>query len=130
VPGADCRQAIDPDVAAGVTYALKNGLTRGSGYKIPVNKSYDIFAKTGTTDGNTMTWTVGATSGTSTASWFGSYQGIGPRWVNQNVTINGKYYAAVDGADIAGGQWGRLMNAAAPQFSTAPFARPPASMLR
>ncbi|MDN4646434.1 hypothetical protein, partial [Arthrobacter sp. PsM3] len=62
--------------------------------------------------------------------WFGSYQGIGPRWVNQNITVNGKYYAAVDGADIAGGQWGRLMNAAAPQFSTAPFARPPASMLR
>ncbi|WP_175417241.1 hypothetical protein [Arthrobacter sp. 24S4-2] len=41
-----------------------------------------------------MAWTVGATPGISTASWFGSYQGIGPRWVNQNVTINGKYYAA------------------------------------
>jgi membrane peptidoglycan carboxypeptidase len=129
VPGADCRQAISPDVAAGVTYALKNVLTRGSGYNIPVNKSYDIFAKTGTTDGNTMTWTVGATSGISTASWFGSYQGIGARWVNQDITINGKYYAAVDGADIAGGQWARLMNAAAPKFSTAPFARPPSSML-
>ena len=129
VPGADCRQAIDPGVAAGVTYALKNVLTKGSGYNIPVNKSYDIFAKTGTTDGNTMTWTVGATSGIATASWFGSYQGIGPQWVNQDITINGKYYAAVDGADIAGGQWGRLMNAAAPQFSTAPFAMPPASML-
>lgn len=129
VPGADCRQTIDPDVAAGVTYALKNVLTRGSGYNIPVNKSHDIFAKTGTTDGNTMTWTVGATSGISTASWFGSYQGIGPRWVNQNITINGKYYAAVDGADIAGGQWGHLMDAAAQQYPAAPFALPPASML-
>jgi membrane peptidoglycan carboxypeptidase len=129
VPGADCRQAIEPDVAAGVTYALKNVLTRGSGYNIPVNKSHDIFAKTGTTDGNTMTWTVGATSGISTASWFGSYQGIGPRWVNQDITINGRYYAAVDGADIAGGQWGRLMDAAAQHYPAAPFAPPPPSML-
>ena len=79
-------------------------------------KSYDIFAKTGTTDGNTKTWTVGATSGIATASWFGSYKGTGPQWVNQNITINGRYYAGVDGADLAGGQWARLMNAAAPQF--------------
>ncbi|MDJ0458058.1 hypothetical protein PUN71_012675 [Arthrobacter sp. NQ7] len=41
-----------------------------------MDKSHDIFAKSGTTDGNTMTWTVGD-SANSTASWFGSYQGIG-----------------------------------------------------
>ncbi|HBH57024.1 MAG TPA: glycosyl transferase [Arthrobacter bacterium] len=130
VPGPDCRQTISPDVAAGVTYALKNVLTRGSGYKIPVDKSHDIFAKTGTTDGNTMTWTVGATTGISTASWFGSYKGIGPQWVNQNITINGKYYAGLDGADIAGGQWAHLMNAAAPKYTGNPFPAPPAVMLR
>ncbi len=130
VPSADCKQAIKPEVAAGVTYALKDVLTKGSGYNIPVNKtSYDIFAKTGTTDGNTMTWTVGATAGIATASWFGSYKGIGPQWRNQNITINGKYYPVVNGADLAGGQWGRFMNAAAPQFKTAPFPQPPASML-
>lgn len=130
VPDGNCRQAIDPDVAAGVTYALKNVLTRGSGWNIPVSKSSDIFAKTGTTDGNTMTWTVGATSAISTASWFGSYQGIGPKWVNQNITINGKYYVGVDGADIAGGQWGRLMDAAAQRYPATPFPLPPASMVR
>ena len=130
VPDAHCQQAIDPDVAAGVTYALKNVLTRGSGYNIPVSKASDIFAKTGTTDGNTMTWTVGGTSGIATASWFGSYQGIGPRWVNQDITINGRYYVGVDGADIAGGQWGRLMDAAAQRYPGAPFAMPPASMTR
>ena len=130
VPSADCQRTISPQVAAGVAYALKDVLTKGSGYYIPVNKSsYDIFAKTGTTDGNMMTWTVGATAGISTASWFGSYQGIGPQWVNQNITINGKYYAVVDGADLAGGQWARLMNVAAPQFNTSPFPQPPASML-
>ncbi|MET3809105.1 transglycosylase domain-containing protein [Arthrobacter sp. UYEF3] len=130
VPGSDCHQSIDPGVAAGVTYALKDVLKKGSGYNIPVDKSsYDIFAKTGTTDGNTMTWTVGATAGIATASWFGSYKGTGPRWVNQNITINGRYYAGVDGADLAGGQWGRFMDAAAPQFKTNAFPQPPAAML-
>ncbi|MDQ6753497.1 MAG: penicillin-binding transpeptidase domain-containing protein [Actinomycetota bacterium] len=125
VPGADCKQAIKPEVAAGVTYALKDVLTKGAGYNIPVNKtSYDMFAKTGNTDGNTMTWTVGATAGIATASWFGSYQGIGPQWVNQNIMINGKYYGVVDGVDLAGGQWGRFMNAAAPQFKTDAFPSP------
>ncbi|WP_442544899.1 transglycosylase domain-containing protein [Arthrobacter sp. KN11-1C] len=130
LPGSDCKQAINPDVAAGVTYALKNVLVKGSGYNIPVNKDHDIFAKTGTTDGNTMTWTVGATTGISTASWFGSYKGIGPQWVNQDITINGKYYAGVDGADIAGGQWAQLMNAAAPKYTGNPFPLPPDSMAR
>lgn len=128
VPGADCTQSISPDIAAGVTYALKNVLTKGSGYQIPVNKSHDIFAKTGTTDGNTMTWTVGATSGISTASWFGSYKGIGPQWANQNIRIDGKYYAALDGADIAGGQWAHLMDAAGPKYPGNPFPLPPTSM--
>ncbi|QDW29592.1 penicillin-binding protein [Arthrobacter sp. KBS0702] len=130
VPDGNCRQAIDPDVAAGVTYALKNVLTRGSGWNIPVSKSSDIFAKTGTTDGNTMTWTVGATSAIATASWFGSYQGIGPKWVNQDITINGKYYVGVDGADIAGGQWGRLMDAAAQRYPADELPLPPSSMVR
>lgn len=130
VPGADCTQSISPDVAAGVTYALKNVLTKGSGYQIPVNKGHDIFAKTGTTDGNTMTWTVGATSGISTASWFGSYKGIGPQWANQNIRIDGKYYAALDGADIAGGQWASLMNAAGTKYPGNPFPLPPTSMTR
>ncbi len=129
-PTADCKQSIRPEVAAGVTYALKQVLTKGSGYNIPVNKnSYDVFAKTGTTDGNTQTWVVGGTSGVVTASWFGNYQGYGADWFNQNVTINGRFWPNVDGADLAGTQWANLMNAAAPQFSTAPFPQPPASMI-
>jgi len=130
VPTADCRQTIDPDVAAGVTYALKPVLTKGSGYNIPVNKEQDIFAKTGTTDGHTQTWTVGATTGIATASWFGSYKGFGPEWANENITINGKYYTGLDGANIAGTQWAHLMNAAAPQYPGHRFPSPPPSMLR
>ncbi|MCY0906256.1 penicillin-binding transpeptidase domain-containing protein [Arthrobacter sp. H14-L1] len=76
VPSANCHQAINPDVAAGVTYALKDVLTKGSGYNIPVVKdNYNVFAKTGTTNGNMNTWIVGGTSGIVTDSWFGTYHG-------------------------------------------------------
>ncbi|MDQ0769418.1 membrane peptidoglycan carboxypeptidase [Pseudarthrobacter defluvii] len=130
VTSAGCEQTIAPDVAAGVTYALKPVLTKGSGYNIPVNKEQDIFAKTGTTDGHTQTWTVGATTGIATASWFGSYKGFGPQWANEHITINGTYYAGLDGANIAGTQWAHLMNAAEPKYPGVHFPAPPPSMLR
>lgn len=130
LPSANCSQTISPEVAAGVAYALKPVLVKGSGYNIPVKKDHDIFAKTGTTDGNTQTWTVGATTGIASASWFGSYKGYGPQWANQDIMINGRYYAGLDGANIAGTQWGHLMDAAAATYQGASMPSPPASMLR
>ncbi len=131
VPVADCQRTMSEDVAAGVTYALKNVLTIGSGWYVPLGDKSNAFAKTGTTDGNIDTWTIGATSGISTAAWFGSYQGTGPQWVNQDITINGKYYPGVDGADLAGSQWAAVMNAAAsnPTYQGNALAQPPSSML-
>jgi len=131
VPGADCQQTIKPDVANGVKFALQQMLVRGSGYQIPLNDKATAFAKTGTTDGNINTWTIGATSGISTASWFGSYQGIGPKWVNQDITINGVFWPGVDGANLAGTQWAAVMNQAATKsaYAATPFTAPPASML-
>ena len=131
VPGAGCKRAMTSEVAAGVTYALQTMLVRGSGWNIPLNDKSSAFAKTGTTDGNIDTWTVGATSGISTASWFGSYQGNGDEWINQNIVINGQYYAGVDGANLAGSQWAAVMNVAQEQgaYAAKPLVQPPASML-
>ncbi len=131
VPGADCQRTMTEEVAAGVTYTLKNVLTKGSGWYIPLNDKTNAFAKTGTTDGNTDTWTVGGTSSISTAAWFGSYQGTGEKWANQDIMINGKYYYGVDGADLAGSMWAAVNNEAAnnPAYAAVPFAQPPASML-
>ena len=131
VPGANCQQTISKDVANGVKYTLQQMLVRGSGYLIPLNDKATAFAKTGTTDGNTNTWTIGANSGISTASWFGSYKGIGPFWVNQDITINGHYWVGVDGANLAGTQWAGVMNAAAgiPAYAAQPLEQPPTSML-
>ena len=131
VPGADCQRAMSADVAAGVTYALNNVLTRGSGWNIPLDDKATAFAKTGTTDGNIDTWTIGGNSGVVSASWFGSYQGNGPEWVNQDIQINGRYFVGVDGADLAGGQWAAVMNAAGknPAYAASALPQPPAAML-
>jgi membrane peptidoglycan carboxypeptidase len=131
VPSANCQRTMTKEVAAGVTYALQYMLVHGSGYAIPLNDKATAFAKTGTTDGNVETWTVGANSGIATAAWFGSYQGNGPQWVNQNITINGVYYPNIDGNQLAGSNWAAVMNAAAgnPAYPVHPLTKPPASML-
>lgn len=131
VPSANCQQTVSPEVAAGVTYALQQMLVKGSGYQIPLNDKTTSFAKTGTTDGNVETWTIGANSGISTASYFGSYKGNAEKYYNQNVTINGQFWSVVDGANLAGTQWAAVMNAAAQNPSLTPksLIQPPASML-
>jgi membrane peptidoglycan carboxypeptidase len=131
VPSANCQRTMTKEVAAGVTYALQYMLVHGSGYAIPLNDKATAFAKTGTSDGNVETWTVGANSGIATAAWFGSYQGNGPQWVNQNITINGVYYPNIDGNQLAGSNWAAVMNAAAgnPAYPVHPLTKPPASML-
>lgn len=131
VPKADCKQTISKDVANGVKYALQQMLTKGSGFYIPLNDKTNSFAKTGTTDYNIQTWTIGANSGISTASWFGSTQGNGEQYRNQNITINGVFYPSVDGNALAGTQWANVMNKAAenPAYNAAPLEEPPASML-
>lgn len=131
VPAADCQRAMSAEVAAGVSYALNSVLLRGSGWSIPLADKSTSFAKTGTTDGNIDTWTIGGNTGMVSASWFGSYKGNGVEFVNQDIVINGRYYPGVDGADLAGGQWAAVMNAAAanPAYAPAELATPPDAML-
>ncbi|RAN69331.1 hypothetical protein B5P43_36570 [Bacillus sp. SRB_336] len=129
VPTANCQRTMTKEVAAGVTYALQYMLVHGSGYAIPLKDKATAFAKTGTTDWNVQTWTVGANSGMATAAWFGSYQGNAEQWHNQNLTINGVYYPNIDGNQLAGSNWAAVMNAAAGNNAIKPLTAPPAKML-
>ncbi len=131
VPATDCQRAMSTEVAAGVTHALQYMLTNGSGYAIPLNNKDSSFAKTGTTDGNIQTWTIGANSGIATAAWFGSYKGNDEKYINQDLTVNGVYYPNIDGNQLAGSNWAAVMNQAAqnPSLAPASLVEPPASML-
>lgn len=68
----DCRQAIDPGIAATAAYALA-GVTNGG--TASASNPYDgipIIGKTGTTDSATDTWVITSTTNLTTATWVGN----------------------------------------------------------
>ncbi len=126
---SSCHPAIKPEVARGVDSVLQDVLKRGSGIYIQP-KVQDLFptaAKTGTNNSNGSTWVVGFTTGLATASFFGDTM-AGQSRVGQNVTINGKFYTAIDGYMLAGPQWANYMTQVAGLYPAAGFPAPPASM--
>ncbi|WP_354253948.1 transglycosylase domain-containing protein [Arthrobacter sp. UYEF21] len=127
-----CRDAVKPEVARGVNYALQEVLNRGSGAliqpRIATKTSFPIGAKTGTSNNNGSTWVVGHTTGLATAAWYGDPLGNQSR-SGQNVTINGKFYQGIDGYMIAGPMFSNFMSKIAPGYGTNPFPAPPTSMV-
>lgn len=129
---SSCRDAIKPDVARGVNYALQEVLNRGSGSliqpRISTRTSFPIGAKTGTSNNNGSTWVVGHTTGLATAAWFGDPLGNQSR-AGQNITVNGKFYQGIDGYMIAGPMFSNFMAKIAPGYGTNPFPAPPSNMV-
>jgi membrane peptidoglycan carboxypeptidase len=123
---SDCRNAIKPEVARGVNAVLQDVLKRGSGVYIKpkVQSLYPVAAKTGTSNTNGSTWVVGYTTGIATASYFGDTM-EGQKRPGRNITINGKFYKAIDGYMLAGPQWANYMMDAAGLYPAAPFPAPP-----
>lgn len=103
--------AITPEVAKRATNVLQDVLSKGSGLLIPDKVTAPAAAKTGTNQYNNQTWIVGYTRGLATASFFGDPFNASESRPGRNVTLNGRTYPAVDGADIAGPQWARYMQA-------------------
>lgn len=135
-PSANCKSTIiTPEVAAGTLYAMQQVFAApgGSGSAIsprPNQNVANMGGKTGTTDFSQDTWVVGTTSGLATASWFGNPTGntTDKNYQNQNVIINGKFWARLDGAYIAGTAFSTYMNAVAGNYNKAPFPEPSAKM--
>ncbi len=127
-----CRDAVKPEVARGVNYALQEVLNRGSGSliqpRISTRTSFPIGAKTGTSNNNGSTWVVGHTTGLATAAWFGDALGAQDR-PGQNITVNGKFYQGIDGYMIAGPMFSKFMSRIAPAYGTEPFPAPPSNLL-
>lgn len=125
VPGANCKETVKPEVAAGVTSVLQDVLVRGSGYQIPLQ--YAAGAKTGTTNDSEQTWTVGFTKGLATASWVGNPD-LGSRSSN-GLLIANQRIPYVDGATYAGKAWQGYMNQVAGNYDVSFFDAPPANMV-
>ncbi|CAM3280295.1 Penicillin-binding protein 2D [Arthrobacter ulcerisalmonis] len=127
-----CRDALKPEVARGVNYALQQVMNIGSGSliqpRLSTRTNFPIGAKTGTSNNNGSTWVVGHTTGLATAAWFGDPLGDQGR-SGQNITINGKFYPGIDGYMIAGPMFSNFMTRIAPNYGTDAFPAPPSNMV-
>jgi membrane peptidoglycan carboxypeptidase len=135
VKAPSCRQnAVDPDIAHGVTYALKGVIDHGTAADVRGAINVPVAGKTGTTDNSVDTWFVGYTHQRTTAVWVGDpttygKQGSGGRKSLNYRTIGGRHYGPVFGATIAAPIWAGIMQAAVPGTNTDDWPGPPASML-
>lgn len=68
----ECRQAIDPDIAAGAVELMTGVIDPdGSGFRAILDGDRPAAGKTGTNDPSTSTWFAGFTPQLSTAVWVG-----------------------------------------------------------
>lgn len=108
-----CRQAIDPDVAAGTNELLSGVLTpQGSGRQALLEGGRPAAGKTGSTDNSRDTWFAGYVPQMSIAVWIGSpvdrYDGD-----LRDFTIGGRYVDGwLFGSKLAAPMWKELMDAA------------------
>jgi membrane peptidoglycan carboxypeptidase len=129
------KDALDPDIAHGVTYALKNVLTSGTARNVNGVVPGHVAGKTGTTNDSIDTWFVGYTKERTTAVWVGdpnSYKrsnGSSARKSLNGRTIGGRHYRTVFGATIAAPIWAGIMRTAVQGTDTGDWDDPPSSML-
>jgi membrane peptidoglycan carboxypeptidase len=111
MPKGQCRRALEPKVAQGVTEILKTVLTKGTARGIGgLAGKRPAAGKTGTSDGSNETWFVGYTPQLATAVWVGTPDGPQTR-VLRNLHLGGKTYGGqIFGATIAAPIWKQIMD--------------------
>ena len=111
VPSANCHQAIDPDIAQTVSYALNRGVVQpgGEASTTQLDNNRKTFAKTGTNENTVMT-TAGFVPN-QVAAFVAVADAQDP--INNtfdNKTINGVYRPSWYGMYIATPAWKQFMN--------------------
>ena len=111
VPSANCHQAIDPDIAQTVSYALNQGVVQpgGEASTTQLDNNRKTFAKTGTNENTVMT-TAGFVPN-QVAAFVAVADAQDP--INNtfdNKTINGVYRPSWYGMYIATPAWKQFMN--------------------
>jgi membrane peptidoglycan carboxypeptidase len=125
VPGPSCKQAIDKDVANGVTSLLQGVIEHGTGAGLGIGRP--AAGKTGTDDDYKNGWFGGYTPNLAAAVWTGNPDSATPM---RNITINGHRYPQVFGATLAGKIWQLAMKSASQSLPVETFVQPPVSTLR
>lgn len=76
VPPSNCKQSVEPSVAAGMAYAMQRTFyTNGTAVASDPGTGVPHIGKTGTTDDAGDTWMIGASTKAATAVWVGNVKG-------------------------------------------------------
>lgn len=142
IPGANCKQTIDKEVANGVNLGLSRVFKDGTASAVgglPGNRP--ASGKTGTTNDSVDTWFVGYTRQLATAVWVGdpyTYKTgqkdskgrpIYARKTLNRRTIDGSQRGSVFGATFAAPIWKQIMTAASKGMPVKEFDSPDSRFL-
>jgi len=126
LPKGQCRKAVEPDVANGVTQILKSVLTKGTGSRVGgLAGGRPVAGKTGTSDDSNETWFAGYTPQLSTAVWVGTPNDPQNKASMRDLTLGGTTYPGpVFGATVAAPTWKLIMDRASVGMPVKDFAAP------
>ncbi len=124
---SECSQAIAPEVAAGVAFALENAVNAGLAGHARSSTGVPHLAKTGTTDDVVDNWTVGASTKVATATWVGN---AGPIQLADGTwtRVSTMGFGDLMRADQV--IWPAIMNAADARYGGDAFPEPSAAAIR
>ena len=127
VPSANCRQTIDPNVAAGVSYALNVVITQGTGRAALAPGGWPQAGKTGTIDGSSAVWFSGYTPELAGSAFIAKdkessyWKETGRSGVANMVLPYSKTYLGGSGGGDAGRIWKGMMTQALQSRPKTPF---------
>lgn len=120
VPTTQCSPAVQPEIAAGMIYAMK-AVMSGTGGASNTGDGAQIAGKTGTTDSGVHTWMTGTTTAVATATWVGNVVGTTSL---TSFNLHGKAANTVR-HDI----WRTIMQTVNKLYPPGKFDNPPKSMV-
>ncbi|MCX8528563.1 MAG: penicillin-binding transpeptidase domain-containing protein, partial [Rhodoluna sp.] len=121
VPTSQCSQAVTPEVAAGMTYAMKAVMSGGTGGASNTGDGTPLAGKTGTTDSGVHTWMTGFSSAVATATWVGNVSG--------SKSLSGIKLNKKAGNTVRHDIWRTIMQTANKLYPGTALDSPPATML-
>jgi membrane peptidoglycan carboxypeptidase len=120
----ECKQVLDPSVAATAAFALKGTIKYGTAVGAQTADGTELFAKTGTTDDADQIWLVGGSTKVATAYWQGNTDG---------AKINLRHYYSGAGGSYASaraGVWKQAMTPINQLHPAGPFPAPSQTAIR
>lgn len=112
IPGQSCTPgALEPNVAATLTYALRYTMTHGTGRRSQLAGGRPSAGKTGTSQGSAHTWFVGYTPELSTAVWVGEADGDTTNF-NIRHPVTNRHIRTLFGSTLAAPLWATFMDRA------------------